>query len=173
MKRFIKWSILWTIISMYHLTLYMRSRWLTKKKTFVQRQLFYLLMDAGLISEINCKRLAKLLTFVDRGDLSYRLLRFEGESIILLQMCHSSTPSDDLHLPKVSTNWGKEMFKYAGSALKYWNSLEVDVKQSTLIDNFKTTVKKNTDDQSYHSLSKIIMYMWSFSLILQSLKKWF
>ena len=41
----------------------------------------------------------------------------------------------DLHLPKVSTNWGKQKFKF--SALQDWNSLDADIKQSTSIDNFK------------------------------------
>ena len=42
----------------------------------------------------------------------------------------------DFRLPKVSTDWGKQMFQY--SSLKDWNSLKSDIKHSTSIDSFKT-----------------------------------
>ena len=55
------------------------------RKIDTSSDLFYVLMDAGLISASNRKSLARLLRYVDREDLSYRLLTFEGESNVLPQ----------------------------------------------------------------------------------------
>ena len=49
---------------------------------------------------------------------------------------HFTHRHHDFRLPKASTNWAKQMFKY--SSLKDWNSVKSDIKQSTSIDSFKT-----------------------------------
>ena len=49
---------------------------------------------------------------------------------------YSTRRRNDYHLPKVSTNWGKQMFKYC--ALNDWNSLELGIRESSSLFSFKS-----------------------------------
>ena len=47
--------------------------------------------------------------------------------------------SNDLHLPRVRTNWGKQTFIYQAS--KDWNNLDNDIKNSKSMSLFKAKLK--------------------------------
>ena len=47
--------------------------------------------------------------------------------------------SNDLHLPRVRTNWGKQTFIYQAS--KDWNNLDNDIKSSESMSSFKAKLK--------------------------------
>ena len=47
--------------------------------------------------------------------------------------------SNDLHLPRVCTNWGKQTFIYQAS--KDWNNLDNDIKNSKSLSSFKAKLK--------------------------------
>ena len=47
--------------------------------------------------------------------------------------------SNDLHLPRVRTNWGKQTFIYQAS--KDWNNLDNDIKSSESMSFFKAKLK--------------------------------
>jgi len=47
--------------------------------------------------------------------------------------------SNDLHLPRVRTSWGKHTFIYQAS--KDWNNLDNDIKNSKSLSSFKTKLK--------------------------------
>ena len=47
--------------------------------------------------------------------------------------------SNDLHLPRVRTSWGKQIFIYQTS--KDWNSLDNDIKNSKSLPSFKAKLK--------------------------------
>ena len=47
--------------------------------------------------------------------------------------------SNDLHLPRVRTNWGKQTFIYQAS--KDWNNLDNDIKNSKSLSSFKAKLK--------------------------------
>ena len=47
--------------------------------------------------------------------------------------------SNDLHLPRVRTNWGKQTFIYQAS--KDWNSLDNNIKSSESMSFFKAKLK--------------------------------
>ena len=48
--------------------------------------------------------------------------------------------SNDLHLPRVRTNWGKQTFVIQAS--KDWNNLDKDIKNSKTLSFFKAKLKK-------------------------------
>ena len=47
--------------------------------------------------------------------------------------------SNDLHLPRVRTNWGKQTFIYQAS--KDWNNLDDDIKNIKSLSIFKAKLK--------------------------------
>ena len=47
--------------------------------------------------------------------------------------------SNDLHLPRVRTNWGKQTFIYQAS--KDWNNLDKNIKSSESMSFFKAKLK--------------------------------
>ena len=47
--------------------------------------------------------------------------------------------SNDLHLPRVRTNWGKQIFIYHAS--KDWNNLHDDIKNIKSLSLFKAKLK--------------------------------
>ena len=47
--------------------------------------------------------------------------------------------SNDLHLPRVHTSWGKQTFIYQAS--KDWNNLDNDIKNSKSLSSFKAKLK--------------------------------
>ena len=49
---------------------------------------------------------------------------------------YSTRRRNDYHLPKVSTNWGKQMLKYC--TLNDWNSLELGIRESSSLFSFKS-----------------------------------
>ena len=68
-----------------------------------------------------------------------RLTLYSSLILPVLDYCDITRRKNDIHLPSVKTNWGKQCFSY--QAIKEWNDMDLNIRNSENVFKFRNNCK--------------------------------